>query len=228
MTNIGHDYIIYYEREKRILSKNEYLKRGDVDMSRFFIKGSGSYASADSRDYLLRRRILFISGDITEELAQETNRALLILASESREPITIVIDSGGGSTDAGLSIIDMMKLTGCRIKCICTCLAASMAAIIFSQGDERILLPHARVMLHETKISARFTAGSATLREMTDSLNQTDKVLKKLLADKTGRTLEEIEKACSFDNFMSAEQAIDFGLADSIADKLDMITEVLE
>jgi ATP-dependent Clp protease protease subunit len=170
--------------------------------------------------------VLYISGEITEELADEVNRALLILSSESRDPITVIINSPGGSTNAGLSIIDMMQLTGCRIRCVCTCLAASMAAVIFSQGDERIMLRHSRLMLHETKVSASFTGGSETLKELTRRLTDTAKILYSLLADRSGRTLKEIEKACSFDNFMSADKAIELGLADKIADSIGMITEV--
>ena len=194
-------------------------------MSRFFIKGSNSTVSADSADYLLRKRIIFINDAITPKLAAEVTRDLLILGSESDKPITIVIDSPGGNTDAGLAIIDMMRIVDCPIKCFCTCLAASMAAVIFTQGDERLMLEHARLMLHETKVMGDITGGSETLREITKRLGETDDVINELISRKSGKTKKEIAKLCSFDNFMTAEQAIKLGFADKTADRLSMIME---
>ena len=195
-------------------------------MSKVFIKGSGGNISAETTDYLLKERVVTLEGDITDEKGDEIVRQLLILASQSPAEITMLINSPGGSVSAGLSVIDTMRLIGRDITCVCTGLAASMAAVIFSEGTKRLMFPHSRVMIHQAKVIGNISGNSETLSQIGKHLSDTSKTVDGILAKNTGKTLKEIAKATSFDNYMTPEEAISFGIADATADSLDSFMEV--
>ena len=197
-------------------------------MANVFIKGTNGKVCASTTDYLLKDRIVTLEGEITECYANEIIRQLLILGSESQAPITMIIDSPGGSISAGLAIIDVMQMLGDRVRCVCTCLAASMAAVIFAAGSQRLMLPHSRLMLHQARVSGQINGGSETLTQISKRLTEESEAVNTILAESTGKTVKEIKKACSFDNYMSPEEAIAFGIADEVINRLDMIMEVVK
>ncbi len=166
----------------------------------------------------LMNRIMFLTGDITSESANDFLSQYLFLESQSDEPITIYIHSNGGEVDAGLMIYDIIQSSSLKINMICTGMAASMAAIILAGGQRgiRYILPHSKVMIHEPLI-ANGVGGSATsIKNISESILETRRIANSILAEHTGKTLEEIDEATSFDNYMSAEKAIEFGLCDEI------------
>lgn len=166
----------------------------------------------------LMNRNIFLNGQINVESANEFLSQFLFLEQESAEPITIYINSPGGDVNAGLMIYDMIQGSQLPINMICIGMAASMAAIIFASGQKgkRYILPHSKVMIHEPLL-ANGVAGSATsIKNISESIMETRATVNGLLAHHTGKTIEEINEATSFDNYMNAPEAIAFGICDKI------------
>jgi len=176
--------------------------------------------SLDTR-HLMNRRI-FINGEINEESANDFLSQMLYLEQESDDPITIYINSPGGSVNAGLVIYDCIQASELEINLICAGTAASMAAIIFAGGEKghRYILPHSKVMIHEPLLAGGVGGSATSIKNISDSILETREIVNKILAKHTGKTLKEINKATSFDNYMNAEEAIKFGLCDEITHKM--------
>lgn len=173
--------------------------------------------SLDTR-HLMNRRV-FINGEINEETANDFLSQMLYLQQESNEPITIYINSPGGSVNAGLVIYDCIQSSEIEINIICAGMAASMAAIILAGGQKghRFILPHSKVMIHEPLISQGVGGSATSIKNISDSIIETRELVNNILAKHTGKTLKEINKATSFDNYMNAKEAIEFGLCDEVA-----------
>jgi ATP-dependent Clp protease protease subunit len=167
---------------------------------------------------LLKDRIIMISGEIEDEMANSIIAQLLFLETMNpEEEIAIYINSPGGVVTAGLAIYDTMKLIKPKIKTICIGQAASMGAFLLSAGDERLALPHARIMIHQPIGGA---GGQATDIEIqTKEILYIKKLLNKLMSEHTGQKIEKIEKDTDRDFFMSSEEAVDYGLIDKVLKK---------
>lgn len=173
---------------------------------------------------LLSERIVFLDGEIDSDLALSFLKQIMkLIMQDSEEPIKVIINSPGGSVDAGLLIYDIIQSTKTKIEMYCTGTAYSMGALIFLSGRHgRFLLEHSKLMLHEPLIK-NFPGGNTTsVASVSDSLKETKKELDEIISKHTGKTAKEIAKATSYDHYFSAKEAIDFGLADEIvtADKL--------
>jgi ATP-dependent Clp protease protease subunit len=170
----------------------------------------------------LMNRCIFLTGSIDSELANAFLSQLLYLEQASAEPITIYINSPGGEVNAGLMIYDAIQGSNLDIRMICTGMAASMAAVILAGGQKgrRYILKHSKVMIHEPLI-ANGVGGSATsIKNISESILETREIVNGILAQHTGKPIEEINDATGFDNFMNAEEAIQFGLCDAITEQL--------
>lgn len=161
--------------------------------------------------------ILFLNDSITFETSNQLMMNLLYTAKKAL-PLKLMINSGGGSVEAGLIIRDMLQSYPYPIEMYCTGIAASMAALIFSGGEKgkRFILPHARVMIHEPRIANNFDSSASNLEKAAQSIMKVRATLNQILAENTGQPIEIINKAVTFDNFMTAEQAVQFGLCDEI------------
>ena len=176
-----------------------------------------SERSFDIYSRLLRERIVFIGTPIEDAMATSVIAQLLFLQSEdSKKDINIYINSPGGVVTAGLAILDTMNFISCDCATYCIGQACSMGAVLLAAGvkGKRYALPNARVMIHQPSGG---TEGKAS-----DILISANEILKMranlngILAEATGRTVEEIEKATDRDNFMSAEEAKAYGLVDHV------------
>lgn len=176
--------------------------------------------SLDTR-HLMNRRI-FINGEINEDSANDFLSQMLYLEQESNDPITIYINSPGGSVNAGLVIYDCIQAAEVEINMICAGTAASMAAIILAGGQQghRYILPHSKVMIHEPLLAGGVGGSATSIKNISDSILETREIVNGILSKHTGKTMKEINKATSFDNYMNAEEAIKFGLCDSITNKM--------
>ena len=169
-------------------------------------------------------RKIFLTGEINAEMANAFLSEILFLEQEPTKPVTIYINSPGGEVNAGLMIYDVIQGSGLEINMVCTGMAASMAAILLAGGKKghRYILKHSKVMIHEPFIT-RGVGGSATsIKNISESILETRKLVNGILAEHTGKTMEAIDEATSFDNFMNAEEAIAFGLCDAVAEKLNI------
>ena len=170
-----------------------------------------------STRHLMKRKI-FINGGIDSELANNFLSQFMYLENEGDEEITIYINSPGGEVNAGLMIYDIIQGSSVPVNIICTGMAASMAAVILAGGQKgrRYILKHSKVMIHEPLL-ANGVGGSATsIKNISESILETRNLLNGILAKHTGKTLKEVNKATSFDNYMNAEEAIKFGICDVV------------
>ena len=166
---------------------------------------------------LLLDRIIFITGDIEDNMANAICAQLLFLQSQDPEkPINVYINSPGGVVTAGLAIYDTMNYVKCPIATYCIGQAASMGAVLLSAGDKgmRYALPNARIMIHQPSGGVM---GQATEIEISyKEIQRLKDILNGILAKQTGKKLSEIEKYTDRDHFMSADDAKKFGLIDKV------------
>ena len=173
--------------------------------------------SFDIFSRLLRERIIFLGSEIDDEVANSIVAQLLLLDSENSEKdIMLYINSPGGVITAGLAIYDTMNLIKSDVCTICLGEAASMGAFLLSAGakGKRMALPGARIMIHQPLGGAK---GQATDIEIeAKEILRMKKELNTLLAEHTGQTVEQIYKDTERDNYMSAQQAVEYGLIDKV------------
>lgn len=166
---------------------------------------------------LLDDNIIMLDGEVTDESASLCVAQLLYLsAKDDAKDINMYINSPGGSVSAGLAIIDTMNLIPNDVNTIATGLAASMGAMILLSGakGKRNALPHAEVMIHQPLGGAQGQATDIAIRA--NHILRTRETLYSMMSNATGKDIDEIAEACERDNFLTAEEARDFGLIDHI------------
>ena len=180
-------------------------------------RGERSY---DIFSRLLNDRIIVLSDEVNDQTASLVIAQLLYLESQDEtKDISLYINSPGGSVTAGLAIYDTMNYIKCDVSTICMGMAASMGAFLLSSGakGKRICLPNSEVMIHQPLGQAQGQATEILIRA--DLIKRTRDNLNKILAENTGRSIEEIERDTERDNFMTAQQALEYGLIDKIIDR---------
>jgi ATP-dependent Clp protease protease subunit len=166
---------------------------------------------------LLRDRVVFLVGPVHDQSANLVVAQLLFLESENPDKdIALYINSPGGSVYAGLSIFDTMQFIKPQVSTICVGMAASMGAFLLAAGEKgkRYALPNSRIMIHQPSSGAQGQASDIEIaaREVLDLRAR----LNRILAERTGQTVERIERDTDRDNFMSADDAVSYGLIDKI------------
>lgn len=166
----------------------------------------------------LMNRNVFLAGVIDGEMANNFLSQFIYLEQESDEPVRIYINSPGGEVNAGLMIYDTIQGSRLPINMVCTGMAASMAAILLAGGQKgrRYILKHSKIMIHEPLIASGVGGSATSIKNISDSILETREIVNGILAEHTGKSLEEINKATNFDNYMNAEEAIAFGICDEI------------
>ena len=180
-------------------------------------KGERSY---DIFSRLLNDRIIFLSDEVNDATASLVVAQLLFLeAKDPDKDISFYINSPGGSVTAGMAIYDTMNFIKCDVSTICIGMAASMGAFLLSAGTKgkRIALPNSEIMIHQPLGGAK---GQATdIKIQAELILRTRDNLNRILAENTGKSIEEIARDTERDNFMTAKQALEYGLIDKILDK---------
>ena len=183
-------------------------------------RGERSY---DIFSRLLKDRIIFLSEDVNHVTASLVVAQLLFLESEDPDKeICLYINSPGGSITDGMAIVDTINYIKCPVSTICVGMAASMGAVLLACGEKgkRYATPNAEVMIHQPLIGGGGLSGQTTeIKIHADHMVRTREKLNKLLSEKTGQSLEVIERDTERDNYMTAEQALAYGLIDGILDK---------
>lgn len=172
----------------------------------------------------LMNRCIFLKGDIDMDMANDFLSQILYLKQEPNEEITVYINSHGGEVNAGLMIYDVIQNCDLTINIICTGIAASMAAILLAGGQKgrRFIMPHSKVMVHEPLIANGVGGSASSIKNISDSILETRDIVNGILSVHTGKSIEEINEATGFDNFMNAQEAIDFGICDKIMKKVTL------
>ena len=180
-------------------------------------RGERSY---DIYSRLLKDRIIFLGEEVTDVSASIVVAQLLFLEAEDPDKdIHLYINSPGGSVTAGMAIYDTMHYVKCDVSTICIGMAASMGAFLLAGGTKgkRLVLPNAEIMIHQPAIHGEGIKGAASdIKIMSDHIIRSRKKLNKLLAQNTGRSIEEIERDTERDHYMSSEEALAYGLIDKI------------
>ena len=183
--------------------------------------GSGE-RSYDLFSRLLKDRIIFLGEEVSDESAKLIIAQLLFLESQDPEKdISFYINSPGGSITAGLGIYDTMKFIRCDVSTICLGFAASFGAFLLAGGTKgkRFALPNAEIMIHQPGVSGGIGGKAADIWIYSEKLQKDKRRLNRILGENTGHTEEEIERDTDRDHFMTASEAMDYGIIDAILEK---------
>lgn len=166
---------------------------------------------------LLNDRIIFISGEIDDNLSNNVVAELLYLDSLNHNDIYLYINSPGGSVTSGLAIYDTMNYVKSDVCTICFGIAASMGAFLLSSGThgKRYILPNSDVMIHQ--VLGRSEGQASDIKIATDRILDLRNRLNKILAKNTGKSIKTIERDTDRDNYLSAEEAVNYGIVDKIS-----------
>ena len=184
-------------------------------------RGERSY---DIFSRLLKDRIIFLSEDVNQTSASLVIAQMLFLESEDPDKeISLYINSPGGSITDGMAIVDTINYIKCPVSTICVGMAASMGAVLLASGEKgrRFATPNSEILIHQPLISGGLSGQTTEIKIHADHMVRTREKLNKLLSERTGQSLETIEKDTERDNYMSAEEALKYGLIDGILGKRD-------
>ena len=179
-------------------------------------RGERSY---DIFSRLLKDRIIVLSEEVNNATASLVIAQMLFLESEDPDKeIFFYINSPGGSISDGLAIFDTMNYIKCPVSTMCIGMAASMGAFLLAAGEKgkRYATPNAEIMIHQPLISGGLSGQTTEIKIYSDHMVKTRERLNKILSERTGKPLEQIEKDTERDNFMTAEEALKYGLIDEI------------
>ena len=202
---------------------NKYFNFQDASMPYVIEQSSRGERSYDIYSRLLKDRIIFLSEDVNQTTASLIIAQMLFLESEDPEKeISFYINSPGGSVTDGLGIVDTMNYIRCPVTTICIGMAASMGAVLLASGTKgkRFATPNAEILIHQPLIGGQGISGQTTeIKIQADQMVKTRQRLNKILSEATGQSLEQVEVDTERDHYMTAEEALKYGLIDGIMDK---------
>ena len=214
-------------RAERSINMPDYTTIVNMSSPCIIRESTRGFDQIPIEDELLVSREIFLTEPVDPGTMKELFRQLLFLSREDPgERITLYINSPGGEVMSGLAVYDYMKLIPTPVRTVCIGEAASMGAILFLAGDERIMFPDSRIMIHDPAFGNGLKAGMKPdeMDEVLAHLKKTRDRAVDIISSVTGRTQEEVREKTRKDSFFSAEEAVDFGLATSIVTK-ETITE---
>lgn len=175
----------------------------------------------DIRDEMLDQRVLELMTSVDAESCAVVIRGLLHLQrQDSTTPITLYINSPGGEVQSGLALYDVMQAVSCPIRTVCLGMAASMGALLFIAGDEREILPHSRVMIHDPLIGAGAGGSALSVKARADDFMRIRDITAGVIARHSGMSIERVFELTASDTYFEAEEAVEAGLADRVITRL--------
>lgn len=196
---------------------DDQIKKADNMLTPYILEERQlNVATFDVFSRLMYDRIIYFTGEVNEDSCNTAVAQLLYLSSVDERDINMYINSPGGSVVDGLGLIDTMNYIPCDISTTCIGMAASMGAVLLSNGkkEKRFVLPHSRVMIHS--VSSGFEGHTADIKiEMEQTLRCQEDVYN-ILATNTEHTFEEIERLCDRDKWFIGQEAVDLGIADKV------------
>ena len=193
-------------------------RRGLFMNTNVLIESSRGISCVSTEDKLFSERRIFFTESVTPESSAQLIRALLYLENEDPDKeIVLYINSPGGEVQSGLSVFDTILGLKCPVRTVCIGTAASMGSFLFLAGTEREMLPHSQIMIHDPLINGLSGVQKAlSLEKEAEKLMQTRTVLGEIMAERTGRSLEEVYEKTKEDTYLSAKAALEFGIATKI------------
>jgi ATP-dependent Clp protease, protease subunit len=189
-------------------------KKGDS-----FLSGlKQALVGSEIEEQMLKRREIFLWGEINDESAESVVQKVLFFDGKSSEEITLFINSPGGTISSGLAIYDAMQYAKSSISTVCMGLAASMGAVILCAGakGKRLTWENARIMIHQPLIAGSFFGPASDIQIQAEEMLRVRERLNFILSYHTGKTIKKIEEDTDRDYFMSAQEAMEYGLVDKI------------
>lgn len=175
----------------------------------------------DVRDEMLSRRELELTSAIDADSCATVIRGLLYLQrTDPNAAVTLYINSPGGEVQSGLALYDVMQAVSCPIHTVCLGMAASMAALLFIVGDERRMLPHSRIMIHDPLIGGGLGGSALSVKARADDLMRIRDITAGVISRHTGMPLERVFELTAQDTYFEAKDAVEAGLADRIVTSL--------
>lgn len=205
--NIIHPFVMEEEEE------NEKPKEEKASL----------FLAKKMEELFLKKRAVYLWGVVDDKSAREVVSKLMLLdADKPGEEITFYINSPGGMVTSGMVMYDTMKMLQSPVHTICMGLAASMGSILLSAGvkGKRSIFKHGEVMIHQPSIGGYFQATSSDIEIQANQIRKTKEIGAKILADNCGKTVEQIMKDFDRDYWMDANEAVEYGIVDSILEKL--------
>ncbi len=181
-------------------------------------RGERSY---DIYSRLLEDRIVFVTGEITDDTANVVVAQLIYLeGKDPKKDISMYINSPGGSISAGMAILDTMRYISCDISTICVGMCASMAAVLLACGTKgkRFSLPNGEIMIHQP-LSTGMQGQATDIEIASKHLQKLKAKMHEILSDATGQSVEKVAKDCERDNYMSSSEAQEYGIIDKVIEK---------
>ena len=182
-------------------------------------KGERSY---DIFSRLLNDRIIFLGEEVSPATSQLVIAQLLFLESEDPDKeIFLYLNTPGGSITDGLAIVDTMNYIKCPVSTICVGMAASMGSVLLASGEKgkRLATPNSEILIHQPLIGGGLSGQSTEIKIVSDHLVKTRDRLNKILSERTGQTIEKINEDTERDHYMTAQEALEYGIIDSIIEK---------
>jgi len=179
--------------------------------------------SFDIYSRLLRDRIVFLGGPVDDDAANVVVAQLLFLSNENpTADVSLYINSPGGSVSAGLAVFDTMRFVRCDVATYCVGLAASMGAVLLAGGSagKRHVLPNSRVLIHQPLIHGVVTGPATELDIEAREIIRLRKHLYEILAESTGQSVEQVERDCDRNKWLSATEAVEYGCVDKILERM--------
>lgn len=194
---------------------------------RTIIKSCSGISELDAEAFLSSRRILFLEGMIDQANAMALAKSLIYFQQEDDvRPVKLIINSPGGEVGAGMLLYDAIQTAAMPVKLYCFGMAFSMAAVIFAAGPHgRYLLPHSRLMIHEPVIPCGAGGRASSVQSMAHEMMKTREDMVKLLSRHTGQSVRKLSQLVRRDTFFTAQEAVDFGLADRVVSFREAIEE---
>lgn len=193
------------------------------------IEDSNGIHAIDSKSLLLKRRIIHLEEEITGKTVNEIIRQLILLGTQSEEPVTILIDTVGGSIQAGYQLIDVMEACPFAIRTIALGNACSMGAVILAAGSPgyRAISSRSKVLLHEPLIGIGVSGSASRMESIANDLKERRETINKMLVSYTGQNLEAVREATSYEHWYTADEAKVFGIVDTVVAHADLFTMIM-
>ncbi|MBO5388240.1 MAG: ATP-dependent Clp protease proteolytic subunit [Lachnospiraceae bacterium] len=169
-------------------------------------------------DVLYSSREIFITDEVNASTSVKLIKELMVLDKLSDEEVTIYINSPGGEVISGMAVYDVIRMMRAPVKTVCIGTAASMGAMLFLAGDKREMLPHTRLMIHDPAFGGGNMAGKKPheLQQYVEKLKQTQDIIVDIIAERTGKSKEEVRDTTKEDSYFNVEEAMEYGLATGV------------
>ena len=173
---------------------------------------------------ILEERQIYLVGEVTDESVKPVIQKLLYFDSIEKKDITLFINSPGGSISAGLGIFDTVNFLKSDVKTVAFGLAASMGMFLLCTGTKgkRYSYPHTRVLIHQPLISGNYIGTASDVQIFSEEMLEVRKIMNQIISERTGKTVKQIEEDSDRNNWMSAKQALEYGIIDKIVSKMPL------